>query len=129
MKLLGRITELVLIILLASCATDTQRPDIRERLLEMNFEMGESNSRIPSHRVNGWTSIDENYLIVTSGVNDKYLIELFSPCFGLTSAFYIGFTTPNFGINRFDNLIVRGIDRRRETCPIRDITRLYEIDG
>jgi hypothetical protein len=61
-------------------------------------------------------------------VNDKYLIELSTPCLGLTGAFYVGFSTPDFGVDRFDNIIVRGIDRRREICPIQDIVHLYEID-
>lgn len=116
-----------LALVLTGCASDYQPVDIREHLLDMGLEMGESNSRIPRHRVNGWTSIDETFLIVTAGVNNKYLVELSSPCLGLNGAFYVGFSTPDFGIDRFDNLIVRGIDRRREICPIQDITRLYPI--
>ena len=129
MKLLSSITGLAFSIALAGCASDYDRPDIRERLLDMGLEMGETNSRIPRYRVNGWTSIDEYHLIVTAGVNDKYLVELATPCLGLIGAFFVGFSTPDFGIDRFDNIIVRGVDRRREACPIQDITRLYQIDG
>jgi len=129
MKLFSCFTGLALTLILASCASDYQRPEIRERLLDMGLEMGETNSRIPRYRVNGWTSIDEHYLIVTAGVNDKYLVELSTPCLGLTGAFFVGFSTPDFGVDRFDNIIVRGIDQRREICPIQDITRLYEIDS
>jgi hypothetical protein len=128
MKVLLSIVGLTAGLSLAGCASDVERPDIRERLLDMGLEIGESNSRIPRRRVNGWTSIDERYLIVTAGVNDKYLVELSTPCLGLSGAFYVGFSTPDFGVDRFDNIIVRGIDRRRESCPIQDITRLYEID-
>ena len=128
MKLLAYLTGMVLISSLTACASDYERPDISERLLDMGLEIGEPNSRIPRFRVNGWTSIDENYLIITAGVNDRYLVELATPCQGLTGAFYVGFSTPSFGLDRFDNIIVRGIDRRPETCRIRDITRLYPID-
>lgn len=128
MKLLSILMAATLILAFTSCATDYERPEIRERLLDMGLEMGEANSRIPRYRVNGWTSIDERYLIITAGVNDKYLVELSTPCLGLTGAFFVGFSTPDFGVDRFDNIIVRGVDRRREVCPIRDITRLYEID-
>jgi len=129
MKFLSQFTGLALTLVMAGCASDYQRPDIRERLLDRGLEMGETNSRIPRYRVNGWTSIDERFLIVTAGVNDQYLVELATPCLGLTGAFYVGFSTPDFGVDRFDNIVVRGMDRRREVCPIQDITRLYEIDG
>ncbi len=119
---------LLLGLLFTGCAGDYERPDIRDQLLDRGLEMGEANARIPRYRVNGWSSIDENYLIITAGVNDRYLIELSTPCQGLTGAFSIGFTTPNFGLDRFDRIVVRGIDRRREVCSIQDIVRLYPID-
>ena len=128
MKLTAFCAGMALISGLVGCAGDYERPDISERLLDMGLEIGESNSRIPRYRVNGWTSIDENYLIITAGVNDRYLVELATPCQGLIGAFYVGFSTPDFGLDRFDNIIVRGIDRRQEICRIRDITRLYSID-
>lgn len=128
MKSTTLLAGLILALSLAGCASDYERPAIRTRLLDMGLEMGESNSRIPRFRVNGWTSLDERHLIVTAGVNDRYLIELATPCQGLVGAFFVGFTTPDFGLDRFDNIVVRGIDRRREVCRIQDITRLYAID-
>ncbi|MEZ5490954.1 MAG: DUF6491 family protein [Gammaproteobacteria bacterium] len=128
MKLTTFLAGIALISGLTACAGDYEKPDISQRLLDMGLEMGEANSRIPRYRVNGWTSIDEYYLIITAGVNDRYLVELTTPCQGLTGAFYVGFSTPDFGLDRFDNIIVRGIDRRPEVCRIRDITRLYPID-
>ncbi|MCB1671367.1 MAG: DUF6491 family protein [Gammaproteobacteria bacterium] len=128
MKPMILLATLTLTMILAGCAGDYERPDIRERLLGMGLEMGESDVNIPRYRVNGWNSIDDYNLIITAGVNDRYLVELGTPCQGLRSAFYVGFTTPDFGLGRFDNILVRGMDRRPERCPITNITRLYPID-
>ncbi len=118
-----------LITTLAGCAGNSERPEIRERLLSMGLEMGESGVDIPRYRVNSWTSIDDANLIITAGVNDRYLVQLTTPCQGLRGAIYIGFSTPTFGLDRFASIIVRGLDRRPERCSIQDIIRLYPIDG
>lgn len=123
------IGSLALALLLAGCASSGEPPEIRQRLLDMGLEAGENNSRIPSYRINGWQSLDDTNLIVTAGVNDRYLVRLSMPCFGLQGAFFIGFTTPAFGLDRFDSVVVRGPGGRRELCPIDDIIRLYPIDG
>jgi len=60
-------------------------------------------------------------------VNDKYLIRLFAPCLGLDSAFFIGFSTPMARLDRFDNIIVRSIERGREVCKIQDIIKLEKV--
>ncbi|MFM1897057.1 MAG: hypothetical protein RLZZ385_2131 [Pseudomonadota bacterium] len=112
---------------LAGCASDGERPSLEQRLAEMGYEQGEGNARIPSYRVNGWTSVDDRNLIITAGVNDKYLVKLFTPCFNLPSAFYIGFTTPTGRLDRFESIIVRSPGIGREVCRIEDIVRLYPV--
>lgn len=113
-------------LLLASCATTDSRTrsNLEQRLTEMDLRLGESNSRIPRYRVNGWSAIDDRNLIITAGVNDKYLIRLAGPCLGLEGAFFIGFTTPMTRLGRFDRIIVRSIERGREYCSIQDIVHL-----
>jgi hypothetical protein len=128
MKAITLLIGSVLSISLAGCASTPPR-NIQDRLLDLGLELGESNQRIPRYRINGWSAIDDRNLVVTAGVNDKYLVELSTPCLGLAGAFFVGFTTPSFGLDRFDNIVVRGVDRRLERCPIEDITRLYPIDG
>ena len=117
---------IVVTLLLASCATadNRTRPNLEQRLLEMGLQLGESNSHIPRYRINGWSAIDDLNLIITAGVNDKYLIRLSSPCLGLEGSFFIGFTTPMTRLGRFDRIVVRSIERGREYCRIQDIVHL-----
>ena len=129
MKTLFPVLGASIALLLAGCASNSPQPTVQERLMDMGLELVGSNSRIPRPRVNGWSSVDDRHLVVTAGVNDKYLVELSTPCLGLEGAFNVGFRTPDFGLDRFDDIIVRGIDSRPERCPIRNITRLYPIDG
>ncbi|MBL4821275.1 MAG: hypothetical protein JKY98_09865 [Gammaproteobacteria bacterium] len=119
---------LLVTVTLITCTSTGVRKSVAERLLEKGLELGESNSRIPRYRVNGWSSLDDRNLIITAGVNDKYLVRFHTDCFGLTSAFYIGFTTPTTGLDRFSRIIVRGPGRRKELCNIEDIVRLHPIE-
>jgi hypothetical protein len=128
MKSAGLICNLVLVTALAACAGSTDRTSIEERLLDRDLELGEGNQRIPRYRVNSWSSIDDEYLIVTAGVRDQYLVQLRTPCFNLSSAFSIGFTTPMNQLDRFARIVVRGPGRGREYCDIQDIIRLHPID-
>lgn len=114
------------VLLLNACASGTPRPTVDERLLAMGLERGEGNQRIPRYRINGWTAIDDYNLVITAGVNDRYLVTLRSPCFNLNNVFAIGFTTPTGGLDRFESIIVRQPGRGREYCPISDIVGLRQ---
>ena len=118
---------LLLAVIVSSCTSSSERASVEQRLRGMGLQIGEGDSRIPRYSVNGWTLLDERNLIITSGVNDKYLVRLFSPCLGLDGAFYIGFTTPIGGLSRFDNIIVRSPMWGRERCNIQDIFHLEQI--
>ena len=113
--------------LMVACASQTDRPDLEQILARMGYEQGENNARIPGYQVNGWSSVDDSNLIITAGVNDKYLVKLFSPCFDLGSAFYVGFTTPTGRLDRFESILVRSPGRGLERCRIDDIVRLYPV--
>lgn len=116
-------------LLLTACVSDYQAPSLEERLFEMGYELGEGNNRIPRYKINGWSVVDDSNLIITSGVNDRYLIRLNFPCINLRSAFFIGFTTPTGRLDRFESVVVRGPGRDRERCGIDDIVRLYPLDN
>ena len=115
------------LLLLAACAaTSTEQPmSVEEHLDLMGLQLGEGDARIPSYRVNGWNRIDDRNLVIISGVNDHYLVELRAPCPELEFAFGIGFTTTGIDrLDRFGDIILRGPGGRRERCAIRDI---YEL--
>jgi hypothetical protein len=127
MKSYSYLLSLLLTLSLVACTSTVDRPSVEESLLEMGLELGEGNLRIPSYRINGWRSLDDYNLIITAGVNDRYLVRLRSPCFNLRGAFFIGFTTPTGRLDRFENIIVRGPGRGRETCGIADIVQLQPV--
>jgi hypothetical protein len=118
---------LLVTLLVTSCANVAERPSLEQRLTDMGLEVSETSSGIPRYRVNGWIPIDDLNLIITAGVDDKYLVRLSSPCLGLDGAFQIGFTTPTGRLDRFESILVRGPGLRRERCGIRDISNLVRI--
>ncbi len=124
MRILLFVTSLALA--LAACATPAgNQPTVDERLELQGLVRGEGNVRIPSYRINGWSQINDRNLIVTAGVNNRYLVELRNPCPELEFAFGIGFTTSGISrLDRFGDILLRGPGGRRESCPIANIYRL-----
>ncbi len=76
---------------------------------------------IPRYRINGWRAIDDENIVVTAGVNDRYLVVLQSPCFDIENAFSIAFRTPTSRVDRFDRIIYRSNITGVQTCRIRNI--------
>ena len=78
-------------------------------------------------RVNNWTVLDEESLVVWTGVNRGYLLELVGPCIELPWAQRITFTNDGFTrIGVFDDVIVLGRQPQTMPCPIREIR---PVDG
>lgn len=114
-------------LILAACGSSAELPDIDERLAEMGYLMGPGNQQIPRYRISSWNTLDDRHLIVRSGVRDEYLVQLNGPCFGLDSAFFVGFATPTSRVDSFGEIVV-GSGRDRERCQIRDIYLLADLD-
>lgn len=115
----------IAVLVLAGCASSSQT--LESMLAERGLRMGENNSRIPRYQVNGWSLLDQRNLLITAGVKDQYLVQLSAPCFGLNSAFHIGFITPSGVSDRFDSILVRNIGGPPEVCDISDIVALAPI--
>lgn len=109
--------------LLAGCAGNGSPVD--RQLAEMGLQRGENNSRLPIFRVNGWHRLNDSTLVVTTGVNNYWLISLAEPCPSTNGAFRIGFVTPTDSTDRFESLLVRSPGQLITRCDIADITRLY----
>lgn len=122
-----RLVAIALMLIVAACATPAgSEPTVDETLELQGLVRGEGNARIPSYRINGWSQIDDQHLVVTAGVNNRYLVELRGPCPELEFAFTIGFTTSGINrLDRFGDILLRGPGGRREFCPIQDIYQLY----
>jgi len=112
--------------LLAGCAAPAGNQLTVDESLELQgLVRGEGDVRIPSYRITGWNQVNDRNLVVTVGVNDKYLVELRGPCPELEYAFSIGFTiTPINRLDRFGDIILRGPGGSREYCPIANVWAL-----
>jgi len=99
MKTLQLLFGLLLILIFTTCSSAVEQPSVNQRLTAMGLQLGEGNMRIPGYRINDWTRVDDRKLVITSGVNDKYLVRLHATCINLDSAFSIGFTTPTGGLS------------------------------
>jgi hypothetical protein len=128
MKTLSGIVLTMLALSLAACAGTPDTRTIEERMAERGYLIGPADQNIPRYRINSWSSVNDRYLTVRSGVNDHYLIELMQPCFGLESAFSIGIGTPTTRVDRFGSVLVRDIDGRVERCRIDNIYLLDRVE-
>ena len=107
-----------------------QERQINETLAEMGVARGEVVNRISNFTVNGFNTINDRALVVTSGVHDHFLVTLMMPCIELNFAFTIGFDTGNRSyISSMDDVLVRPLHDRGRFSPVRcPINRIYRLD-
>lgn len=115
-------------LVLAACSSSAELAGIEERMAERGYLIGPADQRIPRYRISSWNSIDDRYLIVRSGVRDHYLVELFTPCLGLDTAFSIGFSTPTTSLDSYGSILVRDNSTSVERCRVENIYLLADID-
>jgi hypothetical protein len=106
---------------------ESNRRDLDDALDRMEVRLGEEQRSISNFTINGFKPIDESNLVVTSGTNDHYLINLTIPCLGLPYAFGMRFESRTSNITSFDNIIVNDLSGRPESCQISKIYRLEDI--
>lgn len=107
-------------------AANNQR-EIEAELDRMNVRVAEEERSISNFTISGFRPINESNLVVTSGVNDHYLINLTIPCLGLPYAFGMRFESRTGNITSFDNVIVNDLSGRPESCQISKIYRLEDV--
>ena len=72
--------------------------------------------------INDWTSLDEHSLVVWTGPNRGYLLEVMGPCLELPWAQRITFSNGGYGrLSVFDDVIVLGREPQSQKCTIRVI--------
>ena len=64
-------------------------------------------------RVDGWTPVSRNQLVIWTGHNEAWLIKVWDGCINLSFANAIRVTQTGYTINRFEKVLVEN-----ETCPI-----------
>lgn len=123
-----RISLISLTLVLSACSGTSTRPSVNDELQAMGLQRAmNATATIPRYRINGWRAIDDDNIVVTAGVNNRYLVELQPGCFDLANAFSIGFRTPMNRVDRFDRIIYRSSIAGVQSCTIRNITALERI--
>lgn len=119
---------LVAVLLVAACATTSQRLTPAERLEWYRAHAGEPVRSIHVHgRLWGWRSLGDSALTIWTRSNQGYLVELFGRCPDLAFATTLGLTSRTSRVSAgFDSIVVQrsGVPGSRMTCRIDTIRPL-----
>jgi hypothetical protein len=80
---------------------------------------GETVERFTTFRLDGWSPVSRNSVIVWNGPNEAYLLKVWDTCRDLQDAERIGVTETARSVSKFERLRVG-----RDTCPIQEIRRI-----
>lgn len=112
-----------LIVLLAGCATGIARMKSEIGAERYQSYLGASIDQFSAFHFNGWESAGRDQVVVWTGVNEAYLLTVWSTCTDLNYAHRIGVTTTGHTVSRLESLRVG-----RERCPIEEI-RPIDVGG
>lgn len=119
---------LVAMLLVAACATTSQRLTPAERLEWYRAHAGEPVRSFHVHgRLWGWRSLGDGALTIWTRSNQGYLVELFGRCPDLAFATTLGLTSRTSRVTAgFDSIVVQrsGAPGSRTTCRIDTIRPL-----
>jgi hypothetical protein len=79
----------------------------------------ESVERFTTFRLDGWTPVSRDSLVVWNGPSEAYLVKVWDTCRDLQFAERIGITETARSVSRFEKVRVG-----RDSCPIEDIRRI-----
>ena len=112
------LTALAATLALAGCATNGGLAKIQGERAEFRYAdyAGEPIDEFRSFRLDGWTPVARDQLVVWNGVNDAYLIKVWNTCRDLQFANFVGVTSTTNTISKFEKVRVG-----QDTCPISEI--------
>ena len=118
------VVSLLAVTMLTACASGRMAEQRqKENFARYQPYIGETVSQYTRYTHNeGWTPVDNEHVIVTSNVNEAYLLSVAPPCMNLPFAgVAIGVTErfPNVVSSGFDSVRVRG-----ESCRILKIQKV-----
>ena len=130
---MNKLTCLVFLLtstLLASCTTTPSNQDkVVATLEDMKLEQGEIKDRILNYSIRSWKYVDRKHIILEASRKEYYLISLHTPCFGLSGAIDIGFTSFGSSLSKFEKIVVRDTARPDERCSIKEIIQLVPVQS
>lgn len=118
------VVSVLMVTLLTACASARMaEQQQKENFARYQPYIGETVSQYTRYTHNeGWTPVDNEHVIVTSNVNEAYMLTVAPPCMNLPFAgVAIGVTErfPNVVASGFDSIRVRG-----ESCRILKIQKV-----
>jgi hypothetical protein len=123
MKAMTVVSVLAVTLLTACASARMAEQKQKENFARYQPYIGETVSQYTRYTHNeGWTPVDNEHVIVTSNVNEAYLLSVAPPCINLPFAgVAIGVTErfPNVVASGFDSIRVRG-----ESCRILKIQKI-----
>jgi hypothetical protein len=123
MKAITVVSALAVMLLTGCASARLAEQKQKENFARYQPYIGETVSQYTRYTHNeGWTPVDNEHVIVTSNVNEAYLLSVAPPCINLPFAgVAIGVTErfPNVVASGFDSIRVRG-----ESCRILKIQKV-----
>jgi len=118
-----------LVSVLFACAGNPSDPvSLTEQLALKNFRIGPPVSTVRNYRINGWSSVNARFIIITTGVSNNYLIGFMNNCSETRSATSIVFSNTAGRLTTADKMLVRSAGGFTDTCFINSITQLEKIE-
>ena len=104
----------ILVAALSGCATGLPRKDAGQ--LNYVDYAGEPVDGFTAMRIQSWTPVSREKLLVWTGINEAWLVKVWDGCEDLLFANVISVTRTGSRVSRFDNIRVG-----RDRCPITEI--------
>ncbi|MEY3465537.1 MAG: hypothetical protein RL603_1135 [Pseudomonadota bacterium] len=102
-------------VVVGGCATGVARKADDEARRYVDYA-GAPVQEFHAWRMDGWTPVSRNELVVWVGVNEAYLLKVWDTCPDLEFSNVVGITEWMHTVNLFEKVKVG-----RDTCPIREI--------
>jgi hypothetical protein len=102
--------------LLAGCAGGTARMRGEDTSQKYVDYAGAPVDSFTTFNINGWTPVSRDQLVVWTGVNEAYLLKVWSTCQDLLFAERVAITSTTRTISKFEKVRVG-----RDQCPIEEI--------
>ncbi len=96
-------------------------------LQDREYVQGEQVREIKNYRISGWQSLDDQHIIIDTGVSDDYLVTLNYHCSEIKFAEVIALTNTVDQVTKFDTLFVSDSTGFVRRCPIVSIHKLEKI--
>lgn len=109
---------LLVVLVTAGCAGDVSRRDEASRKSYVDYA-GEPLKEFFAWRIDGWTPVSRNQLVVWTGINEAFLLTVWDTCPDIDFATTVGISQLMRTITTFDKVRVG-----HQTCPIREIRKV-----